>query len=128
MSRRPYVRALERHWWLRRRRYVLYMIRELTSLFVAAYCVLLVVGVARLAQGPSAWDGFVAVLCGPAAIVLQLLALVFAVIHSVTWFALTPLAMPRAIAGDAVSAGRIVAAHYALWAAVSAALVLAAGI
>jgi fumarate reductase subunit C len=124
MSRRPYVRALERHWWLRRRSYVLYMLRELTSLFIAAYCVLLVVGVARLAQGGPAWDGFVAALCGPVAVVLQLLALVFAVIHSVTWFALTP----RAIGGDAASARWIVAAHYVLWAAVSAALVFAAGI
>jgi fumarate reductase subunit C len=128
MSRRPYVRALERHWWLRRRRYVLYMLRELTSLFIAAYCVLLVVGVARLAQGEPAWDGFVAALCGPVAVVLQLLALAFAVIHSVTWFALTPRAMPRAIGGDAASARWIVAAHYVLWAAVSAALVFAAGI
>jgi fumarate reductase subunit C len=127
MSRRPYVRALERHWWLRRRRYVLYMLRELTSLFIAAYCVLMVVGLARLAQGEPAWDGFVAALCGPVAVALQLLALVFAVIHSVTWFALTPRVLPRAIGGG-VSAGQIVAAHYVLWAAVSAALVFAAGI
>lgn len=127
MSRRPYRRALERYWWLRRRRYVLYMLRELTSLVIGAYCVLLVLGLARLAQGQSAWDGFVAALSSPVLIILQLLALAFAVFHSVTWFALTPRAMPRAIAGDAVSARRIVATHYALWAAVSAALVLAAG-
>jgi fumarate reductase subunit C len=126
MSRRPYVRAPERHWWLRRRRYVVYMFRELTSLFIGAYCVLLVVGLARLAEGQPAWDGFVAALRGPAAIMLQLLALVFAVFHSVTWFALTPRAMPRAIAGDALSSRRIIAGHYVLWAALSAALVLVA--
>jgi hypothetical protein len=36
-------------------RYVLYMVRELTSLFVGVYCALLVVGLWRLAQGPAAW-------------------------------------------------------------------------
>ena len=60
MSRRPYVRQVERSWWLHHPRYVAYMIRELTSLFVGLYCALLVVGLVRLSQGHAAWDGFVA--------------------------------------------------------------------
>ena len=94
MSRRPYLRKIERSWWLGHRRYVVYMIRELTSLFVALYCVLLVAGLVRLAEGPAAWDGFVAAISSPWAVFFQLLCLVFATFHSVSWFAVTPKAMP----------------------------------
>ena len=90
MSRRPYLRKVERNWWLQHPRYISYMIRELTSLFVGLYCVLLAVGLVRLAQGHSAWDGFVANLSSPLGISFQSICLVFAIYHSVTWFALTP--------------------------------------
>ena len=128
MSRRPYVRKVERSWWLHHPRYVAYMIRELTSLFVGLYCALLAVGLVRLAQGAAAWDGFVAALSSPAGIVFQLLCLVFAVYHSVTWFALTPKAMPLRVKGEAVPGGMIVGAHYVAWAAVSIVVLIAAGL
>src|SRR6202051_3693316 len=60
MSRRPYMRTVERGWGLQHPRYVRYMVRELTSLFVGLYCALLAVGLVRLSQGHAAWDGFVA--------------------------------------------------------------------
>src|SRR5450631_2593904 len=83
MSRRPYIRKVERSWWLHQPRYVFYMIRELTSLFVGLYCALLVVGLIRLSQGHAAWDGFVAALSGPLGVAFQLVCLVFATYHSV---------------------------------------------
>jgi fumarate reductase subunit C len=128
MSRRPYVRQVERNWWLHRPRYVAYMIRELTSLFVGLYCALLAVGLVRLSQGHAAWDGFVAALTSPLGVVVQLVCLVFAVYHSVTWFALTPKAMPLMIRDEPVPGMVIVGAHYAAWAAVSIVVLIAAGI
>ena len=128
MSRRPYVRKVERSWWLRRPRYVLYMIRELTSLFVGLYCALLVVGLVRLAQGHASWDGFVAAFSSPLGVAFQLLCLVFAIYHSVTWFALTPKAMPLMLKGDPVPGAVIVGAHYVAWAAVSAIVLIGAGV
>lgn len=128
MSRRPYLRAVKRSWWLGQRRYVVYMIRELTSLFVAFYCVLLAVGLVRLAQGETAWDGFLAALASPLGVVFQLICLVFAVYHSITWFAVTPKAMPLMVKGEAVPPRTIVAAHYAVWAAVSLLVLVVAGV
>jgi fumarate reductase subunit C len=128
MSRRPYVRKVERSWWLQHPRYVAYMIRELTSLFVGLYCGLLAIGLVRLAQGQAAWDGFVAAFSSPPGVVFQLLCLVFATYHSVTWFALTPKAMPLMVKGEAVSGKLIVGAHYLAWAAVSAIVLIAAGV
>jgi succinate dehydrogenase subunit C len=128
MSRRPYIRKVERSWWLQHPRYVRYMIRELTSLFVGLYCALLVVGLIRLAQGPAAWDGFVAAISSPAGVVFQLLCLVFATYHSVTWFALTPKAMPLRVKDEPVPGSVIVGAHYVAWAVVSAVVLIAAGV
>jgi fumarate reductase subunit C len=127
MSRRPYIRKVERSWWIRQPRYISYMVRELTSLFVGLYCALLVVGLVRLSQGPAAWDGFVAAFSSPLGVAFQLLCLVFAVYHSVTWFALTPKAMPLVIGDEPVPPRMIVGAHYVAWAAVSCIVLIAAG-
>src|SRR5262249_62256967 len=51
MSRRPYVRKVKRSWWLARRRYVVYMVRELTSLFVGVYGAVLAGGLWTLPEG-----------------------------------------------------------------------------
>ena len=128
MSRRPYIRKVKRSWWLGRRRYVVYMVRELTSLFVGLYCALLVVGLWRLAEGRAAWDGFLAALSSPLGVLFQLVCLAFATYHSVTWFALTPKAMPLAVRGEPVPAKAIVGMHYGAWAVVSLIVLIAAGI
>jgi fumarate reductase subunit C len=128
MSRRPYVRTMKRSWWLGHRRYVVYMIRELTSLFVALYSALLVVGLVRLAQGRAAWESFMAALSSPPGLAFQLLCLSFAVYHSVTWFAVTPKAMPLVLRGARVPDTTIVGVHYAIWGLVSLIVVIAAGI
>ncbi len=127
MSRRPYMRKVERSWWLRQPRYVLYMIRELTSLFVGLYCALLVVGLVRLSQGPAAWEGFVAAFSSPLGVAFQLACLAFAIYHSVTWFALTPKAMPLMMKDEPVPGIVIVGAHYVAWAVVSIIVLIAAG-
>ena len=128
MSRRPYVRNVERTWWLGQRRYVVYMVRELTSLFIGLYCAWLVVGLVRLAQGKAAWESFLAVSSSPLAVLLQLVCLVFAAYHSITWFAVTPKAMPLMLKGEPVPARAIVGAHYAAWAVVSLIVLVAAGV
>jgi fumarate reductase subunit C len=127
MSRRPYVRKVERSWWLRQPRYVLYMIRELTSLFVGLYFALLVLGLVRLSQGHAAWDGFVTAFSSPLGVAFQLMCLVFATYHSVTWFALTPKAMPLMLKDEPVPGIVIIGAHYVAWALVSIVVLIGAG-
>src|SRR5215467_4530764 len=62
MSPRPYIRKVPRSWWLRHRRYFAYMVRELTSLSLAVYSTLLVMGLLALAQGRGAWESFLGML------------------------------------------------------------------
>ena len=128
MSRRPYVREVRRAWWLGQPRYVVYMIRELTSLFIGFYSAWLVIGLVRLAQGRTAWEGFLAATSSPSAVLFQFVCLVFAAYHSITWFAVTPKAMPLTLQGKPVSGNVIVAGHYAAWALVSLVVLIAAGV
>jgi fumarate reductase subunit C len=128
MSRRPYRRAVKRSWWLGRRRYVIYMVRELSSLFILLYCAALVAGLTQLAAGEAAWERFLGAVTSGAGTAFQRLCLGFAVLHSVTWFALAPKALPT-LAGlpRATMTRAVIAAHYAAWAALSILIVLAAG-
>jgi fumarate reductase subunit C len=114
-------------WWLGQRRTIVYMVRELTSFFIAVYCALIVIGLFRLASGAAAWEGFVAALTSPGMVLLQLICLAFAVFHSVTWFAVTPKAMPIMVKGEPVAPRTIVGAHYAVWLVVSLVILAAAG-
>ncbi len=128
MSRRPYIRTVRRYsWWLAQGRYIRYMTREATSLFIGAYTAVLVVGLSRLAAGKDAWEAYLEVLQSLPGLVFHIVALLFALYHTVTWFNVTPKAMPLEIAGRRLPGAVIAGAHYVVWAAISVALFLLAG-
>ncbi len=97
-------------WWLRRRGYLLYMLRELTALPIAAWWVLFLVEVARMRQGAGGYQP----LGGPVFVVVSVLCLAAALWHSYTFLSLAGLIMriplgdrnvaPRTIVGAAFSA------------------------
>ena len=67
MSRRPLVRPVSpTRWYLAHPRYLRYMSREVTCVFIGALAVLMLVALLRLAQGPDAWAGFLGALRSPA--------------------------------------------------------------
>ena len=66
-------------------------------------------------------------LSSPASIVFHVLALGFALYHSVTWFNLTPKALPLQIGEDFVPDIVISGAHYAGWGLLSLAVLALAG-
>jgi fumarate reductase subunit C len=55
------------------------------------------------------------------------LALLFAVYHSVTWFNLAPKAMPVQLGEKTVAPGVIAGAHYVVWIVLSIVVLAAAG-
>ena len=128
VTRKPYVREMPRvRWFFRHPRYVRYMTRELSCVFIGAYTLLLVVGLKRLSEGQAAYDAFLQGLGTPAAIAFHVIALAFALYHSVTWFNLTPKALPVQVGDDFLPASVIAGAHYAAWALVSAGILFFAG-
>jgi len=126
MNRKPYVREMPKSWWLGQRRYTIYMVRELTCVLIGAYVLVILVGLFRLSQGPAAYGAFLDALQGPLAIGFHLLAFALALFHTVTWFGLTPKAMPLRFGEKTVPGTAIIMAHYVVWFVVSAGLLLVA--
>jgi len=127
MSRNPYVREMTSEWITRHPRYLRYMVREFSCLFIGGWTLMMVWGLAQLAQGPAAWAAFLETLKTPTSIVLHVIALAFSVYHSVTWFRLTPKALPVQRGEDFLPDGVISGAHYAAWALLSLAVLWLAG-
>ena len=131
MSRRPYVRPVSRTgWYLPQARYRNYMLRELTCILAALYCVLLLFGLHELASGqPQRWADFLASQQKFGWMAMHAFALVFFTIYqTMAWFRLAPKAMPLEIGGTRVPPATIVAAHYAAWLAVTLIIFWLAGV
>jgi fumarate reductase subunit C len=129
MSRRPLVREVPpTSWFLRHPRYLRYMAREITCIFIGAYCVLLVVGLQHLAAGQASYDAFLEALRSPASIVFHLLALVASVYHASTWFNATQKAMPLQLGEDFVPGNVISGAHYVAWVVLSIVVLFVTGV
>ncbi len=127
MSRKPYLREETIRWVFRHPRYLRYMAREFSCLFIGGYGLLMVWGLKRLSEGPAAWHSFLEGLQSPASVAFHVVALGFALYHSVTWFKLTPKALPVQVGGEFLPEGAISGAHYAVWAVLSLAVLILAG-
>ena len=127
MSRRPYARPITSEWIFRHPRYVRYLLREFSCLFIGGWTLLMVRGLKSLSEGPAAWNAYLELLGTPASVVFQLLTLAFAAYHSITWFNLTPKALPLQVGEEFVPDRVISGAHFAAWAVVSVALLYVAG-
>lgn len=127
VNRKPYVREMTYRWIFRHPRYVRYMAREFSCIFIGAWTLMMVWGLRELAEGRASWDAFLEMLRSPWSIAFHALVLGFSLYHTFTWFNLTPKALPvqvgEAFVPDAVIAG----AHYAAWAILSLVLLKLAG-
>lgn len=128
IGRKPYIREVPKfRWFFRHPRYLRYMAREFSCLFIGGYTLLMVAGLKSLAEGPTAYKAFLECLASPASIVFHVLALAFAVYHSITWFNLTPKALPLQVGEEFISDGVISGVHYAAWAVLSLVVLFLAG-
>jgi len=127
MTRKPYVRPVGAEWIFRHPRYLRYLARELSCLFIGGFALMLVRGLRRLSEGEEAYRAYLDTLQNPASVTFLVLALGFALVHSVTWFKLTPKALPLQIGERFVPGGVISGAHFAVWAVLSAAVLYFAG-
>lgn len=120
----PYHRPISvSTWWLSKRNYVLFMLRELTSVWIAAFLVVSLIQLAELTQGAEAYATAVERLASPGWIVFHLLVLIAALYHSITWFNLTPQVIIVRRGEERVSPVVIAGSHYLAWLAVSAVIV-----
>jgi fumarate reductase subunit C len=128
MSRKPFVREVSKTgWYFKHARYMRYMSREITCIFIGAFALLLLCVLGRLADGQASYESFLAALEGPRGVFGLLVVLIFAVHNTTSWFNVTPKAMPVQIGEEFLPGKYIVAAHYAVWIVVSLAVLFSAG-
>ena len=99
-------------WWTRKRTYFVFVMRELSSIFVAWFVVYLLLFVYALGRGEAAYQRFLDWAGSPWVIALNVVALAFVLLHTVTWFSLTPQAMDVRIDGRKVPGFHIIAGQY----------------
>jgi fumarate reductase subunit C len=99
-----------------RRSYLLFILRELSSVFVAWSVVYLLLVVLAVSQGKPFPDWA----SNPFVLLLNLVSLLFVVFHTVTWFNLAPRAMVVRLGGKRVPGTWIAGSNYLAWALVSA--------
>jgi fumarate reductase subunit C len=95
------------------------MIRELTSVFVAGYCIFLLVLVYKLTQGADAYGNFMVALKLPSSVALHLISLTFVLYHTITWFNLTPKILVLYRGEERIHQGLVAGTFYAVWAVIS---------
>ncbi len=124
MSSRPYMRSM-RGWWMRDSFFVVYMAREATAVFVAAYALVLLAGLVRLSQGEAAWNGWLEALRSPFSLVFHAAVLATFVYHTWSWFRIMPKTMPLIFIGSRRLAPALITGIGLLAAIVACAAVLA---
>jgi fumarate reductase subunit C len=117
---RWYKPRVSRLWWLRRRSYLLFVIRELTSVFVAWSVVFLLLMVRAVSQGDREYQSFLELSRTPWMLALNLVTLLLVVFHTITWFTVAPQAMVLRLRGRRVPGRLILLAHYAAWVVLTA--------
>jgi fumarate reductase subunit C len=93
---REYHRHFSNLWWLERRNYLIFILREFSSIFVGYFLIVTLCQVRALSRGPEAYAVFQAHMQHPLVILLNIVAFAFLVLHTITWSKLVPKAFfPR---------------------------------
>jgi fumarate reductase subunit C len=114
-----YRRPVSTYWWLQRGAYLRFILRELSSVFIAYFVGVTLALVYALERGPDAYARFQAWLRSPWVLALNVVGLGFVVFHAVTWFNLAPKALVVHLRGKAVPGWWVAAANYLAWAVAS---------
>jgi len=102
-------------WWLKSWSSLAFILRELSSVFIAWFVVFFLCLLGALREGPPAYAQFLAWAARPSILVLNGISLAFIVFHAITWFNLAPQAMVVRLGGKRVPGAAIAGANYAAW-------------
>jgi fumarate reductase subunit C len=110
------------YWWIQRRAYLQFILRELSSIFVAWFVVYLLLLARSMSQGTMAYHQFLDWAGQPHIVLLNVVTLFFVVFHAITWFNLAPQAMVVRVGRLRVPDILIAASNYIAWVVVTALL------
>ena len=114
-----YHPRLSTFWWVTRWAYLKFILREISSIFVAWTVVLTLLLIRALKGGPADYAEFQKWLVNPFVLTLDVISFFFVVFHAVTWFNLAPKAMAVRLGGKRLPPLAIALPNYAAWLVVS---------
>jgi fumarate reductase subunit C len=117
---RWYRPRVSTYWWFGSWRYLLFILRELSSVAVAWSVAVMLLLLRALCKGPEAYAHFLHRMQSPWLLALNLIALAFLLLHAITWFNLAPRALPVRVGGKRVPEVLVAAPNYGLWIIASA--------
>jgi fumarate reductase subunit C len=111
------------YWWLGNWPYVKFILRELSSIFVAWFVVYLLLLVRAVSRGEAAFQTFLDFSAHPVVLTVNVITFFFIMFHALTWFALAPQAIVAHIGKKKVPPILIAGSNYGAWIVVSALVV-----
>jgi fumarate reductase subunit C len=113
---REYAWRMPTSWWTRNRHYVLYVIREFTSVPLALWLLWLLVEIQRASSGPAHYSPH----GSPAFVVFSIIVLLFSLYHTYTFLTLSGSIIHFKVLARPVPSRLIVLSEFGLWIATSA--------
>jgi fumarate reductase subunit C len=112
-------RHVSTYWWLERRSYFAFILREASCLFVAWFVVYLLLLVRAVSAGEASYQAFLDWSAQPWLLTLNIVSFAFLMLHAVTFFDAAPQALVLHVGGRRVPGPLVAASHYVAWAVVS---------
>lgn len=106
-------------WWLRKSSYFLFMLRELSSVFIVVFLVVFLIQIYQLTEGPEPYVAFVQGLSSPGWITFHVVALLFALYHSFTWFYSTSVVLSLRLGEHEIPRKLVTGLNIGAWVVVS---------
>ena len=108
------------YWWLQKRSYLAFILREISCLFVAWFVVFLLILVRAIYAGDAAYQSFLAWAADPSVLLLNIVSFGFIIFHAITFFIAAPQALVVHVGKRRLPSGVVGAAHYLALVVVSA--------
>ena len=115
-----YRRPISTWWWLKKRSYFVFAMRELSSIFIAWFVLFLLMMIFAIGRGEDAYQSFLDWASTPWVVVVNTVARLFVLLHTLTWFNLTPQAIVVRVGHRRLPAWLVVTSEYVGLAVVSA--------
>ena len=107
------------YWWLEKRSYFAFILREASCLFVAWLVVYLLMLVRAISEGVASYQVFLSWSTQPWVLWLNVVSFAFLVFHAITFFVAAPQALVLHVGGKRVPGSLVAASHYVAWAGAS---------
>jgi fumarate reductase subunit C len=122
-----YRRPRRGAWWMEKRSYTLFLLRELTAVFVGLYASFWLYAIYRAGADQMSFVLTIgAFLTSPVGILFNVIVLVAVLYHTITWFSLLPKVMVLWRGEEKLPPAMLIGVNWAGWFIVTAAVTLLA--